>query len=148
MPGRNRKTSVIALPISPAPTSVVRAPMASATGPVNAYESGTRPIEMNQSKLETRPSIRPGTSRCLVVIHTMSPALSRALNAKQKTIACQGSRAMPYPAIMRVEAVQTRYMKVMCRRGTSRLPMTTAATIAPMPPSARMTPRSLADLRT
>lgn len=50
---------------------------------------------MNQSKLETRPSRRAGTSHCFVVIHTMSPALSSASNAKQKAMACQGSRAIP-----------------------------------------------------
>jgi hypothetical protein len=36
-------------------------------------------------------------------------------------------------------------MKVICRRGIARLPMTTAASIAPIPPMARINPRSLAE---
>ena len=37
-----------------------RTPIAAATGPVSAKESGSRPIEISQSRLETRPSIAAG----------------------------------------------------------------------------------------
>ena len=88
MPGMNRNASVTAPPSSPAPISVGCAPNVFATGPVSAYDTGTSAVEMNQSKLETRPMSRAGTSRCFVVIHTMRPALSSALNRKQNAIAC------------------------------------------------------------
>ena len=85
----------MAAPTRPAPTSVVRAPSTCATGPVNANERGTRPIEMNQSKLDTRPSSRPGTRRCFVVTHTMRPALSSPLKTKLAAMSCHGNRASP-----------------------------------------------------
>ena len=86
---------MIAPPMSPAATSVARTPNAPATGPTSAYDSGTSPIEMNQSRLETRPSSRPGMRRCFVVVHTISPALSNALKTKLAAISCHGSRANP-----------------------------------------------------
>ena len=50
---------------------------------------------MNQSKLETRPSRRRGTNRCFVVAHTIVPAASKALNAKQAAAICQWDRRKP-----------------------------------------------------
>ena len=43
-------------PRTPATISVVRAPISPLAGPVRAKDSGSRPIEMSQSRLETRPS--------------------------------------------------------------------------------------------
>ena len=60
-----------------------------AAGPVSAYEAGSSPTEKNRSKLDTRPSSRPGTSRCFVVAQTIVPAVSKALKARQATAACQ-----------------------------------------------------------
>ena len=54
----NGPRAVTLPPISPAATSVARAPMHAAIGSVSANEIGTRPIEMNQSKLETQPKMR------------------------------------------------------------------------------------------
>ena len=86
---------MIAAPMSPAPTSVARTPKAAATGPVSANEIGTRPIEMNQSRLETRPRRRPGMRRCFVVIHTISPAASSALKTKLAAMSCHAKSANP-----------------------------------------------------
>ncbi len=74
IPGRNRNENVTIAPRTPAPISVGRAPKRLAAGPVNANDSGSNPIEMNQSRLETRPSSCRGTSRCLVVAQTIVPA--------------------------------------------------------------------------
>src|SRR5436190_2904469 len=61
IPGRKYAASVTAPPTRAAPTSVARAPTAPATGAVSAKEIGSRPIEISQSRLETRPSIEIGT---------------------------------------------------------------------------------------
>ena len=69
--------------------------MAAATGPVSAKDTGTRPMEMNQSKLATRPSSAVGTSRCLAVAQTMVPAVSSALNARHAAMTCHDTVARP-----------------------------------------------------
>jgi len=56
IPGRNRNDKVTIAPRTPAPINVARVPKRFAAGPVSANDSGVRPIEMNQSRLETRPS--------------------------------------------------------------------------------------------
>jgi hypothetical protein len=56
--------------------------MATLTGPVRAKETGSRPIEMSQSRLETRPSISPGTWRCLAVAHTIVPAVPEGVEGQ------------------------------------------------------------------
>ena len=48
--------NVTIAPSTPAQISVWRAPRAALTGPVSAYDSGSRPIEISQSRLDTRPS--------------------------------------------------------------------------------------------
>src|SRR5205807_2468237 len=63
IPGRNSAPRVIAPPIAAAPTSVARAPIAAAIGAVSAKDKGRSPIEISQSRLETRPSIDAGTWR-------------------------------------------------------------------------------------
>src|SRR5215210_7325303 len=95
IPGMKRKTRVTMPPSTPAPMRVSRTPKTAATGPVRAKEIGTRPIEMNQSKLDTRPRSLSGTRRPLVVAHTIVPAPSSALKMKLATIACHGNLAMP-----------------------------------------------------
>ena len=60
MPGMKNAPSVAAPPIRPAPTSVARTPTTDAIGPVIANETGSRLIEISQSRLETRPSRLPG----------------------------------------------------------------------------------------
>src|SRR6266498_1991075 len=79
IPGRNNAARVTTPPSRPAHTRVALAPSAEAIGPVTAKETGTSPIEMNQSNLETRPRSWPGTRRCFTVAHTTVPAVSRAL---------------------------------------------------------------------
>src|SRR3712207_6964086 len=66
-----------ALPISP---------MAPATGAVSAYESGTNPIETNQSRLDTRPRSSAGTRRCFVVAHQTRDRKSTRLNSSHANI--------------------------------------------------------------
>ena len=141
IPGRNRNASVTIAPSTPAPTSVRRAPARLATGPVNANESGSRPMEMNQSRLDTRPSSCRGTRRCFVVTHTMVPAVSSALKRKHASMACHGAWASPKPATASVDSVHATYMNVMNFRGDLRCPMKSAAPIAPTPPIARMNPK-------
>lgn len=82
-----------AAPATPATRNVVRAPMAAASGAVRAKESGTRPIDTNQSRLETRPSRARGTRRCFTVSHTTVPADSKPLNSMLTTMACQAAWA-------------------------------------------------------
>ena len=106
IPGSSSAETVTRAPAAPATTSAVWAPIAAATGPVTANEIGSRPIEISQSRLDTRPSIAAGTSRCLSVIHTIVPAVSSALNAKLANISCQAELASPYPATASVASVQ------------------------------------------
>ena len=61
IPGRKSAPRVTAPPITAAPTSVARTPTSEAAGAVNANERGRRPIEINQSRLETRPRSDAGT---------------------------------------------------------------------------------------
>jgi hypothetical protein len=70
-------------------------PIAPLTGAVSAKETGTRPIEISQSRLETRPSRCPGTWRCLAVAHTIVPAVSSALKARLASMSCQTAVATP-----------------------------------------------------
>ena len=78
-----------------APISVALTPTSPATGAVSAKESGSRPIEISQSRLETRPSMEAGTWRCLIVAQTIVPAVSSPLNRRQATISCQDEVARP-----------------------------------------------------
>jgi hypothetical protein len=57
IPGTKNAAQVTTASTTPAATSVPRVPIAPATGPVRAKDSGSRPIEMSQSRLETRPSM-------------------------------------------------------------------------------------------
>src|SRR6478735_7064567 len=93
IPGRNSAASVIAAPTRPAPTRVARTPSAAATGAVSANEMGSRPIEISQSRLETRPSIELGTWRCLIVAQTIVPAVSSALKTRHASISCHAAVA-------------------------------------------------------
>ena len=60
-PGTNSAANVTSAPSSPATTRQVRGPSDALTGPVSANDIGSRPIEMSQSRLETRPSRATGT---------------------------------------------------------------------------------------
>ena len=95
IPGRSSAPNVTTPPSTPAPTSVVCAPIAPLTGPVSAKDSGSRPIEISQSRLDTRPSSAAGTWRCLTVAHTIVPAVSSALKARLASISCQTALARP-----------------------------------------------------
>ena len=61
----------------------------------NSLDQFVRPIEISQSRLETRPSSAEGTSLCLIVAHTIVPAVSNALNRKLAIISCQTAAARP-----------------------------------------------------
>ena len=98
IPGRKRNAEVIASRRGArhrrgSPGRRTRA----ATGPVSANEIGTSPIEMNQSRLDTRPSSRPGMRRCFVVVHTIGPAASSALKTKLAAMSCHGKSRQPVP---------------------------------------------------
>ena len=69
--------------------------MTLAIGPVRANDTGSRPIEISQSKLETRPSRLGGTWRCLAVAQMIVPAVSSTLNMQHTTISCQFACASP-----------------------------------------------------
>lgn len=70
----------------PAAINVLRTPIAALTGPVSANDSGSRPIEISQSRLETRPSSEVGTRRCFAVAQMIVPAVSSELNARLASI--------------------------------------------------------------
>jgi hypothetical protein len=91
----NSAPKVTTAPTIPAPISVARTPIAPLTGPVSANDSGSRPIEISQSRLDTRPSSAAGTWRCLAVAHTMVPAVSSALKARLASMSCQIAPATP-----------------------------------------------------
>ena len=73
----------------------LRTPIAALTGPVSANDTGSSPIEISQSRLDTRPSSAAGTWRCLAVAHTIVPAVSSALNARLASMSCQTAVASP-----------------------------------------------------
>ena len=104
-------------PSAPAHIKVWRTPRAALTGPVSAYDSGSRPIEIIQSRLDTRPRSCEGTWRCLAVAHAIVPAVSSVLNRTLASIRPHRPLAKPYPATAAVATVQTRYMKTRLRRG-------------------------------
>src|SRR5205807_1472699 len=110
MPGRKRKARVTQPPRSPAATRVVRAPTTWAAQPASPKERGSSEIEMNQSRLDTRPRREAGTNRCLAVSHTIVPAVSRAWKARLTAISCQPAVASPYPATEKVAIAQQRYI--------------------------------------
>ena len=60
-PGTNSAPNVTTAPATPASTRVFWAPTSALTGPVRAKERGSRPIEISQSRLDTRPSMPAGT---------------------------------------------------------------------------------------
>jgi hypothetical protein len=95
IPGRKSAPSVTTAPTIAAPTSVARTPTAAATGAVRAKETGRSPIEISQSRLDTRPSIAFGTCRCFTVAQTIVPAVSRALKTRQAIMSCQAAVAIP-----------------------------------------------------
>ena len=79
----------------PAATSVVRIPSAALTGPVIANDTGSSPIEISQSRLDTRPSSAAGTCRCLAVAQAIVPAVSSVLKATLASISPQSACAIP-----------------------------------------------------
>ena len=62
--------SVIVPPITPAQIRVASCPIVSAVGPVIANERGTPSVEIIQSRANTRPRRRSGTSRWTSVTQT------------------------------------------------------------------------------
>ena len=139
IPGRKMKTNVVA-PRIPASASVVRAPNSSAAGPVIAKESGTRPIETNQSKLDTRPSISGGTSVFSSVFHTTMPAVAHPKETNAIAHICHAAPAIANPMSRAVPTPQAHHMNVTWRRGTPKRPSSTAAKIDPRPPAASTVP--------
>jgi len=95
IPGSQSAAKVTTAPTAPAAMSVPCVPIAALSGPVSAKESGSRPMEMSQSRLDTRPSISPGTWRCLAVAQTIVPAVSSALKARLASISCHTAVANP-----------------------------------------------------
>ena len=87
-PRMNSAANVTAAPSTPAATNVARTPIAALTGPVSAKDRGSSPIEMSQSRLETRPSMAAGTWRCFIVAQTIVPAVSKPLKIMQASISC------------------------------------------------------------
>ena len=65
-------------PTRPAAMIVFCAPSAPATGPVRANETGTRPVETSQSRLEIRPSRSRGTTVWRSVIQMIWPISNSA----------------------------------------------------------------------
>jgi hypothetical protein len=55
---------------------------------VSAYETGVSASESTQSRLDTRPIIRPGTERCRTVVQTIPPVVMQPTEKKLTIIAC------------------------------------------------------------
>ena len=73
----------------PASNNVILAPSRFAIGPVSAYERGASPSDSTQSRLETRPIIRPGTACCRTVVQMIPPVARHPTEKKLTSIACQ-----------------------------------------------------------
>jgi len=86
---------VTTAPTVPASSSVVRAPSSAAAGAVRANDTGRPAMEMNQSRLETRPISSGGTKRCLVAAQAIVPAASIALITTEASTSCQRDCAIP-----------------------------------------------------
>ena len=99
---------VTAAPIRPAPISVASTPNAAASGPTTAKLSGTPPIEISQSRLETRPSRWPGTSRCSRVNQITTSAVMQLSETNATAIACHTEETSPNPAVISIPTAQTR----------------------------------------
>ena len=138
-PGMKRKKNVAA-PSRPETASVVRAPSTSATGPVTANDSGVRPIETNQSKLDTRPSSSGGTSVFISVFQTTSAAVPRPNERNATRHICHAASADGQPDEQHVADAQAAHMNVTWRRGMPVRPISTAPTNEPAPPPASTVP--------
>src|SRR6266545_1070147 len=93
-------------PAIPAANSVFEAPNDAATGPVRANETGTRPADANQSRLETRPSMSPGTRRWSSVRHTIPPEAEKPKRTTLASIACHTWTQSASAATAKVEPAQ------------------------------------------
>ncbi len=100
------------LPSTPDRASVVRAPSSSATGPVTAKESGISPIDTNQSKLDTRPSISAGTSVFIMVFQTTMPAVPSPKDTSAIRHICQAAPATASTTTSRSPTNQAPHMNV------------------------------------
>ena len=66
---------------------------------MSANETGSSPIDTNQSRLDTRPSISGGTRVCISVFHTTIPAVFSGEATKENTHSCQAAPAIAKPAV-------------------------------------------------
>ena len=118
--------------------------MSDATGAAAAYDSGSSAVETNQSTLDTRPSSRPGTSRCLAVAQAIVPAASSPFTTTHAAASCQVAVARPYPATASVAIAQVPYMKRDEPARDAGPADREAATIAPRPPEVSTRPSAAA----
>ena len=125
----------------PASASVVRAPSSDATGPVIANESGVRPIDTNQSKLDTRPSISAGTSVFMSVFQMIMPTVPRPNERTAIRHICHAAPATASPTSNAIPTVQAVHISVMCLRGRPVRLRIIAARIDPSPPKASTVPK-------
>src|SRR5829696_602905 len=134
---RNKKVSA---PRAPATASVSRAPISSATGPVIAKDTGVRPIDTNQSRLDTRPSSSDGTSVFISVFHTTSAAVPSAKLKNETRHITQAVSAKARAMNNTSPTHQAAHMNVTCRLGSPTRPTTTAPKNDPAPPAASTVP--------
>ena len=124
-------------PSAPAQIRVASAPIASASGPTTAKDSGRPAIVIIQSRLVTRPSSCSGTNRCNTVNQMMISAAIDPSAIRLMIIACQSSVTTPKPAVANMPAAHVRYRSVIARCGRRpRWPNRSATVIAPIPPAA------------
>ncbi len=95
-------------PRTPAQIIVVLAPKASASGPTAANDSGTPPIVIIQSRLDTRPKSSDGTRRCRIVNQMMTTPAIEASATKPKSIASQRWVTTPKPPVQTIAAPHAR----------------------------------------
>lgn len=77
-------------PRTAAPTSVSRAPISAVAGPVSATDRGSSPVEVSQSRLETRPS---RTSRHVLLLGGRPHDCARGLESVEHEA---GRGELPY----------------------------------------------------
>ena len=122
IPGAAARRASRRPPITPAAISVACAPIAPLTGPVSANDSGSRPIEISQSRLETRPS---SCGRDVALLggrpDDRAGRLERVEGEAGEHQLPDGGRE-PVAGDRQVASVHATYMKVMSRRGRPRWP--------------------------
>ena len=108
---------------------------------MSANDSGVSPMETNQSRLDTRPSISAGTSVLTSVLQTTMPAVAKPKEKKAIAHICHAALEIARPMSRTVPTPQAAHMNVTWRRGAPVRLSNSAAAIEPRPPAAITVPK-------